>query len=228
MEELAKTPYTREFVLVCVDPVLGRPPLPSWLKTVPSLLVAGEDAPRVGPGPVNNWLFERRQGSGPTTRTAANALEERRAPLTPPVYSPDMAPRPDATARMGGGARAGALPPAISSATKADSSMGPPTLSMSEEGPMGFHFGEMGGGRLSDTYSFLGAPAFESDKGFNPIMKNFESLNSTAMGGAGAGGMGGAGRPAPKVTEKESKLLREFEAFAASRDRDIPGPVRRQ
>jgi hypothetical protein len=105
--------------------------------------------------------------------------------------------------------------------------MGPPTLAMSEEGPMGFHMGEMGGGKLSDAYSFIGAPAFESDKGFNPILKNFESLSAPAMGGAGAGAA--AHRPpAAKVSEKEAKLMRDFEAFAASRDRDIPGPVTRR
>ena len=189
------------------------------------MVVVGEDAPRVGPGPVNNWLAERKIGGGPQTRTAATAMEERRAPLTPPVYNADLAPRPDATARSGGGARPGALPPAISSATKADPSMGPPTLAMSEEGPMGFHMGEMGGGKLSDSYSFIGAPAFESDKGYNPILKNFESLSAPAMGGAGGGG---PKPPAAKVSAKEAKLLSDFEAFAAARDRDIPGPVARR
>jgi hypothetical protein len=231
LEELARTPYTREFLLVCVDPAPERPPLPRWLKSVPSMVVVGESEPRVGPGPVNNWLAERKIGGGPV-RTAATAMDERRAPLTPPVYNADLAPRPDATARTGGGGgRPGALPAAISSATKADPSMGPPTLAVSggEDGPLGFHFGgEMGGGKLSDTYSFISAPAFESDKGFNPILKNFESLNAPAMGGAGSGAGGGQRPPAVKVSAKEAKLLSDFEAFTAARDRDVPGPVARR
>lgn len=232
LEELARTPYTREFVLICVDPSPSRPSLPGWLKSVPSLLVAGESTPRVGPGPVNNWLFERKQGgagAAPKERAhPAAVLEERRAPHAPPEYNPNIAPRPDASARSGAGPRPSALPPAISGATKADSSMGPPTLAMSEDGPLGFHSTEMGGSKLSDSYSFI-QTNFASDKGYNPILKNFESLvaQPTLEGFAGAGG-GAARPPAVKVSAKEAKLLSDFEAFSAARDRDIPGPLRRQ
>jgi hypothetical protein len=235
LEELSRTPYTREFALICVDPSPSRPPLPGWLKSVPSLLVAGEHTPRVGPGPVNNWLFERKHSSGGGSATAsrerahpAAVLEERRAPNAPPEYNPNMAPRPDASARSG--TRPSALPPAISGATKADSSMGPPTLA-GEDGPLGFHSTEMGGGKLSDSYSFI-QTNFTSDKGYNPILKNFESLVSQptleGFAGAGAGAGAGARPPAIKVSAKEAKLLSDFESYSASRDRDIPGPLRRQ
>lgn len=225
MEELSRTPYVPEFQLICVDPSPGRPPLPAWLKSVPSLWVAGEDTPRIGPGPVNNWLFERKNGGGGPTRNAAAAMEDRRAPLTPPVYNPDMAPRAETTGRAAtapprGGS--GALPAAISSSTPANSTMSPPTLADSSDGPMGFHFGEMSGNRLTDTYSFLGGPEFSGGNGFNPIPKNFELLG-------GPGVMGGAvAAPAHKPSAKEAKLLSDFEKYTAARDRDIPGPPTRK
>jgi hypothetical protein len=231
MEELARTPYVPEFQLICVDPRPGRPPLPAWLKSVPSLWVAGEDTPRIGPGPVNNWLFERKNGGGVPAKSASAMMEDRRAPLTPPVYNPEMAPRAETTGRAAtastarGGGSSGALPAAISSATPANSSMGPPVLAGSSDGPMAFHFGEMSGNKLSDSYSFLSAPEFTADKGFNPISKNFELL-----GGPSAGGFGGAAPAAAahKPSAKEAKLLSDFERYTADRDRDIPGPPTRK
>ena len=229
MEELSRTPYVPEFQLICVDPSPGRPALPAWLKSVPSLWVAGEDTPRIGPGPVNNWLFERKNGGAGPTRSAAAAMEDRRAPLAPPVYNPDMAPRAETTGRAAPAAQqrggSGALPAAISSSTPANSSMGPPPVAGSGDGPMGFHFGEMSGNRLSDSYSFLGGPEFSAEKGFNPIHKNFELLGGPGMMGGGAAA---AAAPAHKPSAKEAKLLSDFEKFTAARDRDIPGPPTRK
>jgi len=73
--ELTKTPYAKEFQLICVDPCgkcsncfekqparcTNRSPLPSWLRGVPSLQIVDESKPREGPNATNNWLFERRQ-----------------------------------------------------------------------------------------------------------------------------------------------------------------------
>lgn len=239
MEELVASPFVHEFHLICVDPSPSRPPLPPWLKSVPALVALGEDTPRIGPGPVNNWLFERKQGvSNTSAKSVSNALEERRAPLALPVYSPDVAPRPTATSRTPapalGGAGDRALPPAISGSTAADSSMSPPALG-GGEGPAAYHDSEMSGGTWSDAYSFLGGAEFTSDKGYNPIHRNFESLlpvGAGAGGGGGGGGAGGAGgasaAPTAKRSAKEDALLREFEAFSASRDRDVPGPVARR
>ena len=252
MEELIRTPFVGEVAAVCVDPSPTRPPLPPWLKSVPTLVVVGETEPRVGPGPVNNWLFERKMGGGAgggSSRAGArdglpSAFEERRAPLAPPVYNPDMAPRPDATARSaapprsmgvtaGAGGAGGKLPAAISASTPGDKNAAPPTLAGSgDDGPAAYHESEMGGGAWSDAYSFLGNDGYTAEKGYDPISRNFESLigEGVAAGGAGGGGAGGArgGASASKRSAKEDALLREFEAFAAARDMDMPmGPMRK-
>jgi hypothetical protein len=61
LEELSRSPYSREFRFVCVDPKpgVGRPPLPPYVKAVPTLMIVGEDEPRTDSG-VMNWLSERR------------------------------------------------------------------------------------------------------------------------------------------------------------------------
>ena len=207
MEELSRTPFVPEFKLICVDKSADRPPLPSWLQYVPSLVVAGESKPLVGPGPVNNWLFERKMGGG--QKTGINAMEDRNMPMAPPVYSPDMAPRPTATAR--GGSGNGSMP-----------SSGP--VAAGSDGPEAYHGSEMGSSKWSDNYSFITAE-FTSDKGYNPIGRNFESLLA-ATGKVSEGSSSSAQQT--KRSAKEDALAREFEAYAASRDRDIPGPTRRQ
>lgn len=200
LEELAGTPFVSEFQLICVDPSPSRPPLPAWLKSVPSLLVSGEDTPRVGPGNVNNWLFERKLGAD-TQKSPQQAMEQRNVPLSVPVYSPDIAPRPNATSRT----------PA-------------PSVPSSAEGPEAYLGSEMGAGKWSDAYSFVG-DTFTAEKGYNPISRNFESLISVTPGGKPSPSIQA---PQAKRTQKEEKLLKEFEAFAASRDRDIPHAVARQ
>jgi len=207
LEELANTPFVSEFQLICADPGPSRPRLPTWLKSVPSLVVSGEDAPRVGPGAVNNWLFERKLGATNAPKTTHQAMEERNAPLAQPVYSPDIAPRPDSTSRIAEPGHQGRAPKAAA-----------------DEGPMAYHSNEMGASKWSDNYSFVGDP-FTSDKGYNPIGRNFESLLS---GPAGSSAGLSAGPSAPKRTAKEDKLLREFEQFTASRDKDVPHAVARQ
>ena len=60
LEELSRTPYGKEFRFVCVDPTpQGRPPLPSYVKAVPTLMIKGEDTARTD-NQVMNWLSERR------------------------------------------------------------------------------------------------------------------------------------------------------------------------
>ena len=59
LQELALTSYKAEFQFVCVDPAPSRPKLPSWLKAVPTIVIAGESEPRP-PTEVMNWLFERK------------------------------------------------------------------------------------------------------------------------------------------------------------------------
>ena len=60
LEELAKTPYAKEFRFISADPQNGqRPNLPSYVKAVPTLMIDGETKPRTD-SEVMNWLSERR------------------------------------------------------------------------------------------------------------------------------------------------------------------------
>jgi hypothetical protein len=115
------------------------------------------------------------------------------------------------------------MPAAISGSTRADPSMIPSgAIGASGDGPAAYHNTEMGGNKWSDNYSFLGGAEFSSDKGYDPIARNFESLLAT-------GSVTAASKPPePKRTAKEDELLRQFEQFTASRDKDIPGPVMRR
>lgn len=224
-EELAKTDFQREFQFVCVDPSPSRPPLPAWLKAVPTLIVAGEDAPRVGPSAVNNWLFERRllsEGAGTRGgRKDPFAVEAPRSG-TVPTYSMPSAPQQQQAAR---------LPDAISASTPANSKQGPPVLSGGEDGPAAWHSAEMAGGNWSDDYSFLDE-VFTAEKGVSQIIRNFElldggaSLAAAGAGGRGARSGGGGSAPAVQRSAKEERLLREFEAFSKSRDMEFAAPQR--
>jgi len=208
LEELSTTPFVPMFQLICVDPSPSRPPLPTWLKSVPTLVVTGESEPRVGPGAVNNWLFEAKLGANApaTAKSPQAALDERQSPLTPPVYSPDLAPRPTATARTA----------APAAAAKAEGGA---------EGPLAYYGSEMAAGRWSDNFSFIG-DTFTAEKGMNPIERNFQSLLPSG-GSFGAAGGGGAAA-AVKHSAKEEALLREFEAYSARRDSEVPNaPTRR-
>ncbi len=223
MRELAKSPYVPEFQLVCVDPSPSRPPLPPWLKSVPTLVPVGADKPLVGPGPVMNWLFERLiasgggGGGGGSKAAAAARMDDRRAP----VYNPDAVPT--------GPRKMTSLPPAISGSTPATASMSPPTLAVSEDEPQPFHMSEMGGSKLSNTYSLL-ETNYSAEKGFDPITKNFftlvETVSRAAAGGAGA--RAAAAPAAAKRSAKDEELQRRFEALAAARDHDVPGPMARK
>ena len=219
LEELSSTPYVSEIQLVCVDPSPSRPALPTWLKSVPSLLVQGESSPRVGPGSVNNWLFERKLGTPTNVRSPQQqqqqAFQERSAPMSLPTYSAtDIAPRPDTSTRNTGSSRNSGMSPPTNA---------PPSSEVVGE-PMAYHGSEMGSGKWSDNYSFVGGDPFSSEKGYNPIERNFESLIPTnALSGAKA-----TSAPPVKRSMKEEALLNEFQAYTAARDRDVTGPVRRQ
>lgn len=72
--ELSKTPWKSEFRFICADPSPGRPPLPSWLKKVPTIVVAGEGEPRTD-SDVMNWLYEKRMKEGATEQKGAPAAQ---------------------------------------------------------------------------------------------------------------------------------------------------------
>jgi len=60
LEELAKTPYSKEFRFISVDAQGGqRPQLPPYVKAVPTLMIDGEREPRTD-SQVLNWLSERK------------------------------------------------------------------------------------------------------------------------------------------------------------------------
>lgn len=237
MNELAKTPYASEFILVCVDPSPSRPPLPPWLKSVPTMIPAGSTEPLTGPGAVNNWLSARKMGIE-ERKTGANALEERNKLERPPEYNPELAPRPNATARMPAPAPTAAHVVSGGSASSAGSSSGKPDFlgvkayEGTDANVLAYHGNEMSGsGKWSDSYSFLGAGDGSSDKMFNPIGRQFESLIANpglpgnTLSGAGAAGGGGGG---PKRSAKEDAELKKLEEYMAARDSDVPGPVMRR
>lgn len=173
------------------------------------MMAVGESEPRVGPGPVNNWLFERKMGGSVAATTQATA--QRNMPLSQPVYSPDVSAKSSSR---------GGTPPPSAAATGAAAG-----------GPEAYHSYEMSGTKWSDNYSFLGSTDGKtSDKMYNPIGRNFESLVPTTMFGGGGGGGGAAQSPVPKEkrSPKEEALLREFEAFQKARDMDVPGPAARR
>lgn len=237
MAELITTPFVREVAAVCVDPSPTRPPLPPWLKSVPTLVVVGESSPRVGPGPVNNWLFERRLagvGGGSAAPRNSVTMDDRRIPA--PSYKVDAVSRPDTTSRVGPVSRGdvsvssnGRLPAAISSNTEGDKNASPPVLAgSSDDSKVKPYFNlEMSGKSWSDIYSFLKERARGEDDD-DMITRNFELLSGMVMGGGGGGGAGSGSGAARATSEKEAALLREFEAYSASRDRDVKGPVMRK
>jgi len=219
LEELSRTPFVSQFQLICVDPSPSRPPLPSWLKSVPTLLVAGENEPRVGPGPVNNWLFEAKMGGGGGPKNTQQMMDDRRDTLAAPIYNPDMNPRGELTSRSN--------PRVGGSLAVSNTGSVAPNVGPAAGEPSAYYGSEMEGGTWSDNFSFIGSE-FTSDKGVNPIERNFASLiPGGAAGSSAAAAAAAIAGPQEKRSAKEDALLKEFEAYTASRDRDISRPVAR-
>lgn len=225
MEALIASPFVREVVAVCVDPSPSRPPLPPWLRSVPTLVVAGESEPRVGPGPVNNWLAERRMGvSGGAAPRAP--MEDRRAPVSVAPYNPDASARPETTSRVAPPVRNsvsignnGRLPAAVTASTEGDKNASPPVLAGSvDDGKVeAYRRSELRSDRWSDDYSSL--------KGDIRIERNFEFLTAAEAAAASVGAGGGG---APQQTAKAAALMREYEAYAAARESGMPKPLMRK
>ena len=76
--ELAQTPYKNDFKFVCADPSPTRPQLPSWLKKVPTLVIAGEPNPRTD-SEVMNWLYERKMKEGGGSKGGGMILNAQQA-----------------------------------------------------------------------------------------------------------------------------------------------------
>lgn len=223
--ELSKTPYASEFELICVDP--GKRPasfatLPSWLKVVPTLVIRGESEPRSGPGPVTNWLFERRMteattDSGIKTSTGGSkALDERNAPLSMPVYSADLS-KPAIAGR--GEATLSLVKSPASTSTSASTSASTPSVGE----PTPYHINEMGSTKLSDSYAFL-ADSFSMEKGTgtNRIVRNFAQLHEVTGAPGVASSAAATGR-----SKKEEAQVSAMEHYMKMRDSDVPGPIKR-
>jgi hypothetical protein len=166
-------------------------------------------------------LFEAKlNGGGSAPKTPQQAMEERNGPLAAPIYNPDMAPRSEATSRSN--PRTGGSMAVSGGGGPTVTDMGPPSGE-----PSAYYGSEMEGGLWSDNFSFLGSE-FSSDKGVNPIERNFASLiPGGAAGSSAAAAASAIAGPQAKRSAKEDALLKEFEAYTASRDRDVSRPVAR-
>jgi hypothetical protein len=76
IEELASTPWIREFEFICVDPGPSgsRPSLPKWLKQVPTLVINGDEEPVKTDTNVMNWLYERKMREMPKKTVASEPM----------------------------------------------------------------------------------------------------------------------------------------------------------
>ncbi len=157
LEELARSPFSKEVRLVCVDPSPSRGPLPAWLKVVPTMILGNGEEPLIGPQAVNNWLFSRRlmQNTG-SAEPKKDAFKERAEPIRVPEYSPEVTTRPVPAAKHGSGSA--------------------PTAPTPSDGlePLAWHSAEMAGGHWSDSYSFVD-DGFTAEKGMNRIIRRTQT-----------------------------------------------------
>lgn len=217
LEALAASPYSREFRFINVDAPPGgaRPALPPYVRSVPTLMIAGEGEPRID-GRVMDWLMERRlrdrdsvAAPGPGARMGTTAAV---------AHSGSGAPRGSASLTAGGAATATAM----------------------AGGPMAFSSDMMGFG--DEGFSYIGEDATADKGATSRMIGNMASLNelhmlsmsdsragaSFAIMGAGAGagaasgGDGGGGR-GPKVSEKSKALDDAYARMLAERDSGMPG-----
>jgi hypothetical protein len=75
LEELAQTPWKREFEFICVDPSPSRPNLPKWLKQVPTLVIQGDEVPIKTDTEVMNWLYTRKMLEAPKKQTTPGSSQ---------------------------------------------------------------------------------------------------------------------------------------------------------
>lgn len=77
LEELAKTSWVNEFQFICVDPSPNRPPLPSWLKQVPTLYIKDDEKdPVKTDSDVMNWLWERKMKDMSKQKTSSAPIPD--------------------------------------------------------------------------------------------------------------------------------------------------------
>ena len=210
LEELARSPYSREFRFVCVDANDAgiRPVLPPYVKAVPTLMIAGEAEPRVD-SQVMNWLSERR-------------LSERR---TVPVSTPGGMRSGGAAASGGGSSAAAAVDVGPMAFGGSDMMFGGGDEGFAylddNTNPSSENMVRMAGNMASlNDLHMLSAPDSRTMPGAMLVAGG--SASGSSSGGSGGSGSGAA------TTAKAKALQSAFESFRSSRDKDIPGPVARR
>jgi hypothetical protein len=248
LEELSRTPYSREFRFICVDAPPGgvRPTLPPYVRAVPTLMIAGEHEPRTD-AQVMNWLSERRL----MDRTAA--VPTATVPGARPPMGNSAGPR---TGGSGYGPAAAAPPPPAGGSAPTRPGDGPlavntaaPLADATGFGPMAFGGSEFMIGGGDEGFAYIGEEGVSHEKGntFVRMMGNMASFNDlgaatapiATMGGPGAsaisgggGGMGAAAATSVRgggaaMSAKAKSLETAFDDFRSARDRDVPGGIKR-
>lgn len=214
LEELSRTPYSREFRFICVDAPPGgvRPALPPYVRAVPTLMIAGEHEPRAD-AQVMNWLSERRlierTGAVPTATVPG---------ARPPVgnvgqrtsggmaYSMPSGSAPASTSASygpSGGGGAGVSSTAgngVSVAPPLSLNAAAPLADSTGVGPMAFGGSEFMTGGGDEGFAYIGEEGVSHEKGNTFVrmmgnMANFNDLGAATapIGTLGAPGFGASG-----------------------------------
>jgi hypothetical protein len=213
LEALSQSPYSKEFKFICVDAQPGRPrpQLPEYVKSVPTLMIAGERDPREGGSAALNWLAEKRLMAG---RGGGSAPPPQ--PRGPPQPAPGAGPRPGSVAfpsRIAGPAAAASKDTFFQSA--------------SGDGLMAYTSDMSCNG--DDSFCLLDEMTVAPTSGSMVSMTgNFVAFNDLGDGGQmapqAAAAPGGGG---PRQTEKSRALQDAFDRMQQQRANDIPGAPRR-
>jgi hypothetical protein len=201
LEELARTPYAKEFRFVCVDvgPTGTRPTLPPYVRAVPTLMIAGEVEPRTDSA-VMNWLSERR-------------LKERQSVA---VATPmGTVQRGGAPTVGSGGAGAAAVAIGGDDGPSAFDGFG-----MASGGDEGFAF-------LTDDTSSMSTSMVRM-AGNMVSINDLSSMTAPVQRGTVMPGTGAAATAAAPMSAKAKAMDDRLEALRAARDRDLPGPPQRR
>jgi hypothetical protein len=254
LEELSRTPYSREFRFVCVDATPGglRPSLPPYVRAVPTLMIAGEHEPRTD-AQVMNWLSERRlmdrTGAVPTSTVPGGA----RPPVgnvgsggmaysmpTTPAAAASYGPASGGGGSSSAGAGVSVVPPMALNAAA-------PLADSTGVGPMAFGGSEFMIGGGDEGFAYIGEEGVSHEKGNTFVrmmgnMANFNDLGAatapigtlaapgfgvasgTSSAAAAATSVRGGG---PSMSVKAKTLETAFDSFRSARDRDAPSGIKR-
>ena len=222
LEELSRTPYSREFRFICVDAPPGgvRPALPPYVRAVPTLMIAGEHEPRTD-AKVMNWLSERRLTDRTSVVSTATVSGAR-----PPVGNVGQR-----TGEGGGGGTSVSVAPPMALNAAA------PLADSTGVGPMAFGGSEFMIGGGDEGFAYIGEESVSHEKGntFVRMMGNMANFNdlgaATAPIGPISEGKSGAAatsiRGGATMSAKAKTLESAFDSFRSSRDLDMPGGIKR-